>query len=99
MVFPGVGPARPAPTRTPPAAGPAPAGDLVAPLKGGRLRLARAEDVPPYVIAPNRTLEAMASSKPTTTAALHDVHGMGPGRISKYGSAFLEAMAAWTQGG
>ena len=88
-----------------------PAADAVAPvcpvfgLCGGcqlqasplsRQRLAKAEDVPSYVVAPNKTHEDMARRRPTSKSAMTEVFGMGPERFKRYGSAFLEAVRGWT---
>ncbi len=73
-------------------------GDLLVHLKDARSRLARADDVPAYVVAPNRTLEDMAAQRPRSRQALLQVHGMGPERLRKYGEAFLEAVKAWEAG-
>ncbi len=70
--------------------------DLLSELKTVRRRLANAEDVPLYVVAPNRTLEAMAAARPTTASAMQDVHGMGKERMRRYGGPFLDAIRSWT---
>jgi len=69
--------------------------DLLVYLQEVRRKLAAAEDVPAYVVAPNRTLEDMATVRPTTRNAMLTVHGMGPVRFSRYGSPFLEAIRGW----
>ncbi|MCK6514987.1 ATP-dependent DNA helicase [Myxococcota bacterium] len=69
--------------------------DLLSYLKEIRRKLAEAEDVPAYVIAPNRTLEAIAAERPTSPRSLLKVHGMGPERIKRYGQPFLDALAAF----
>ncbi|HND34854.1 MAG TPA: HRDC domain-containing protein, partial [Myxococcota bacterium] len=69
---------------------PAQAGDLEATLKDLRKRLATAEDVPAFVIAPDRTLEEMARLRPMTRQAMMDVQGMGDRRFARYGESFLE---------
>ena len=69
---------------------------LLEELRALRTRLARAEDVPAYVIAPNRTLEELAAARPVAALALKNVHGMGPERCRKYGGAFLDVIRAWT---
>jgi ATP-dependent DNA helicase RecQ len=84
--------------RTRPAAG-APtvvASDLLAELREVRAQLAKAADVPAYVVAPNRTLEDMASKRPMSRTALLSVHGMGPERARLYGDGFLDAIRRWT---
>jgi len=70
--------------------------DLLARLKVVRLSLAREEGVPAYVVAPNRTLEAMAAHRPTSETALSEIHGMGPQRIARYGAAFVDTVRGWS---
>lgn len=70
--------------------------DLLAHLRDVRARLAKAEDVPAYVVAANRTLEEMARTRPMTRASMLAVHGMGPERFRKYGAPFLDAMRSWS---
>ena len=71
-------------------------GDLLAELKSLRSRLARAADVPPYVVAPNRTLEEVAALRPMTKGAMMTVHGMGKERYKRYGGALLKTVRDWT---
>jgi len=70
--------------------------DLVAHLREVRGRLAKADDVPPYVIAANRTIEEMAARRPVTRQGMLALHGMGPERFRRYGQAFLDAMRSWS---
>ena len=49
--------------------------------------------LPPYVVAQDRTLIELAEKRPTTTAALHDILGLGASKIARYGSAFLETIS------
>jgi ATP-dependent DNA helicase RecQ len=72
--------------------------DLLGELKQVRGRLARAADVPAYVVAPNRTLEEIASLRPTTKGGLMTVHGMGKERYRRYGSVLLKTVREWTGG-
>ena len=69
--------------------------DLLHVLKDVRGKLAKAADVPPYVVAPNRTLEDMASKRPMTRSAMLEVHGMGPERYRKYGGELLATVRGW----
>jgi ATP-dependent DNA helicase RecQ len=71
------------------------AADLLAHLRDVRARVARASDVPAYVVAPDRTLEAIAATRPVSRTAMLDVHGMGPERYRKYGQPLLEAVRSW----
>ncbi len=81
-----------------PTAPPAGAVDLLAHLRDVRARLARAADVPAYVIASNRTLEAIASTRPVTRGAMLAVPGMGPERFRKHGEPLLAAVRSWCGG-
>jgi ATP-dependent DNA helicase RecQ len=69
--------------------------DLLAALRDVRARLAKADDVPAYVVAPNRTLEAIARDRPASKNAMLAVHGMGQERFRRYGQAFLDAVRTW----
>jgi ATP-dependent DNA helicase RecQ len=97
------GAAAPAPPLRAPADPPAvePAGSeaaLLAALRGHRTAVARARAVPPYVVAPDRTLAAIAAARPRTGAELLDCHGMGPGRLAAYGEGLLAVVQAHAPG-
>jgi ATP-dependent DNA helicase PIF1 len=59
--------------------------DLVGALKSWRSGLALEQKVPPYIIAHDKALEAVATAAPTTEGALLDVAGFGPAKVAKYG--------------
>ena len=61
-------------------------------LKAVRGELARAEQVPAYVVFPDRTLAEFAMRRPRTLAAMGDVRGVGPAKLEKYGDRFLRAL-------
>jgi ATP-dependent DNA helicase RecQ len=69
--------------------------DLLASLRDIRRQLAELKNVPAYVVAPNRTLEEMARTRPTTRQAMLEVHGMGKDRFRQYGRPFLDAIRTW----
>lgn len=58
-------------------------------LREERARLARAQNVPPYVVFHDTTLAAMASLRPTTVAAMRGIPGVGNSKLDRYGAAFL----------
>ncbi|MCX6046563.1 MAG: HRDC domain-containing protein, partial [Chloroflexi bacterium] len=58
-------------------------------LRHWRHELARAKKVPPYVIAADALLQAIASAQPTTLEALGQIKGMGPSRLEQFGTAML----------
>ena len=59
-------------------------------LKELRLRLAREQGFPPYVVFNDRTLHAMATLRPQTLDDFDRVPGVGDFKKAKYGEAFLE---------
>ena len=66
---------------------------LLSVLKATRMSLAKAQNVPPYVIFHDKTLYEMAAVKPATPAALSLIHGMGEKKMERYGRIFLDAIA------
>jgi ATP-dependent DNA helicase RecQ len=58
-------------------------------LRRHRLGLARAQGVPPFVIASDRTLRDIAVLSPTTIAQLRSAHGIGDAKAERYGAGFL----------
>jgi ATP-dependent DNA helicase RecQ len=63
-------------------------------LRHARVELARAQGVPAYVIAHDRTLRELAQARPRSTQELLDVPGFGPHKAEKFGAAFLSVIAA-----
>ena len=66
--------------------------DLFERLKSWRLDQARAQGVPAYVVFDNKTLEALASRRPTTSEALLSVPGIGPAKLDAYGDDLLDLL-------
>jgi ATP-dependent DNA helicase RecQ len=58
-------------------------------LRAHRLAQARAEGVPPFVVAADRTLREIAATRPQTLAALGTVYGIGPAKAERYGPGLL----------
>ena len=78
-----------------PAAGRAPAEEdraLYERLRAWRRAEAAEAGVPAYVVLSDRTLLAVASTRPTDSAALAAVHGIGPAKLERYGLALLAAV-------
>ena len=63
-------------------------------LRARRLELARAQQVPPYVIFHDRTLADMAARRPRSVAELAATPGVGEAKLARYGEAFLEVINA-----
>jgi superfamily II DNA helicase RecQ len=57
-------------------------------------RLGAAAGKPAYTVANNRTLEAIAASRPGDEAALATIHGVGPAFIERHAEAVLSLVAA-----
>ena len=58
-------------------------------LRAWRLARARAESVPPYVVASDRTLRDLARRRPRDRAELEEAHGIGPAKAERYGAELL----------
>jgi DNA helicase-2/ATP-dependent DNA helicase PcrA len=63
-------------------------------LRTWRTAQARVEAMPPYVIAHDATLLAIAEGRPRTLAGLRRIKGMGPAKLEKYGDDILAAIEA-----
>ncbi len=68
---------------------PQPNEELLQKLKRWRLQRAQADSVPAYIIAHDRTLEALATNPPTTSQQLLATPGFGPAKVEKYGADLL----------
>ncbi len=69
---------------------------LLGQLKTLRLQLARARNVPAYVVFPDATLIEMAAKRPRDLDALADINGIGPKKLRDFGSDFLAVVNAET---
>ncbi len=58
-------------------------------LKAARQEIAKAARVPAYVVFADRSLLDMVHLKPGTPAQMEMVHGVGKGKLEKYGETFL----------
>lgn len=65
---------------------------VVKSLKGWRMERARTQNVPAYMICPDRTLEHMARLRPETVEALGGVYGLGESKITRFGEELLAAL-------
>jgi ATP-dependent DNA helicase RecQ len=68
-------------------------------LKRVRLRIARAREVPPYVVFSDKTLRVFVKNRPTDSAALLRCHGVGEYKLEEYGDAFLKAIREFCASG
>jgi DNA topoisomerase-3 len=67
--------------------------ELVARLRAWRLDEARRRRIPAFRIFGDRTLFALAASRPGTEGALLAVPGLGPKLVQRYGEALLKLVA------
>ena len=70
---------------------------LLARLRDLRRTISRADSVPAYVVFTDRTLAEMAVRRPTSEAALGKIKGVGPAKLEKYGSRFLDVVRSFDE--
>jgi ATP-dependent DNA helicase RecQ len=63
-------------------------------LKAWRAEVAKAHNLPAYVIFHDATLAAIAQSAPQSLADLQGISGMGARKLAAYGAAVLEVVAS-----
>lgn len=66
---------------------------LFAALKAARMELAKAQNVPPYVIFHDKTLRELATSRPRALPDLQQIGGIGEKKAERYGAIFLDIIA------
>ena len=62
-----------------------------------RKKIARKNDVPPYVIFQEPSLEAMATTYPITMEELSFIPGVGTGKAKRFGDEFLKAIRQYVE--
>ncbi len=70
--------------------------ELFEALRAFRIEEARRQQVPPYVIASDRTLRHVAALRPNSLETLELVHGIGPAKAGRYGTALLAIVERFT---
>ena len=65
---------------------------LFAIMKDLRKKMGQQNNVPPYVIFQDASLEAMATLYPITMDELQNIPGVGAGKAARYGQKFLEVI-------
>jgi ATP-dependent DNA helicase RecQ len=63
-------------------------------LRAHRLAESKRLGVPPYVVAPDRTLHDLARQRPRTREDLLRVDGIGPARAERFGDGWLAVVSA-----
>lgn len=69
--------------------------DLFEKLRALRLRIAKEEKVPPYIVFSDKTLAHMCQLRPQNREAMLEVSGVGEMKYEKYGKQFLECIQDW----
>ena len=69
-------------------------GPVLEALRGWRLERSRADGVPAFIVADNRTLEAIAMRLPSDAGELRSIPGIGPHKADRYGDEILGVVAA-----
>ena len=72
---------------------PEPAMSVFNALREERLRIAKQQGVPPYVIFHDATLKAMALATPRHPHDMLNLPGVGQAKLDRYGDAFLRVLA------
>ncbi|MCM1491312.1 MAG: DNA helicase RecQ [Muribaculum sp.] len=62
-----------------------------------RKKIAKKNDVPPYVIFQEASLEAMATTYPITMEELSFIPGVGTGKAKRYGDGFLRTIKEYVE--
>ncbi len=62
-------------------------------LRDKRTEIARAQNVPPYVIFHDKTLIELAAARPASRSQMAKVPGVGEAKLDRYGPAFLAVIA------
>ena len=66
---------------------------LYAMLNDLRKKVAKKNNLPPYVVFQDNSLEAMATTYPITMEELQNIPGVGEGKAHRYGKDFIELIA------
>ena len=65
---------------------------LLARLRDLRRTISKEEQVPAYVVFPDRTLAEMVVRRPANADALGEIRGVGPVKLERYGERFLDVL-------
>ena len=67
--------------------------NLLRRLKTLRRNLAKARNVPAYVVFSDATLREMCMTRPTTMSQMAQINGVGPKKLDDYGALFLDHLS------
>ena len=71
--------------------------ELFAMLKDLRRKVAKQNNLPPYVIFQDPSLEDMSVQYPITMEEMQTISGVGAGKAQKYGAEFIELIKAYVE--
>ncbi|MFI3280354.1 MAG: DNA helicase RecQ [Rikenellaceae bacterium] len=71
--------------------------ELFAMLKDLRKKVAKKNDLPPFIIFQDPSLEDMSVQYPITTEELQNITGVGVGKAKKYGDEFIKLIKAYVE--
>lgn len=71
--------------------------ELVAMLMEERKRIAKKNNIPPYVIFQEISINEMATQYPITLDELKNISGVGEGKAKKYGQSFVDLIAKYVE--
>lgn len=71
--------------------------DLFARLRFLRKQIADKENIPPYVVFNDATLQEMAEFLPTSKAEMLEINGVGERKLERFGEPFLQLIVRHTQ--
>ena len=71
--------------------------ELFAMLKDLRKNMARKQDIPPYVIFQDPSLEQMSMMYPITAQELLNIQGVGAGKAKRYGAEFCKLIKKYCE--
>ena len=66
-------------------------------LKSLRKQVAKAKNVPPYVVFQDPSLEEMATTYPCSTEELQVINGVGQGKAAKFGGEFVDLISNYVE--
>ena len=60
-----------------------------------KVKLARRQGVPAFVVFSDATLQDMSGKAPATWEQMLEISGVGQKKMEQYGAVFLDAIAQW----
>jgi ATP-dependent DNA helicase RecQ len=61
-------------------------------LKSKRMEIAKANNIPPYIIFHDKSLQEMSVKRPISHEDMRDISGVGDSKLIKYGDLFIEVI-------